>query len=189
MLLYLLPETFGMMIAGMLYEMIKAKSVSKAIARFFIYLLLLGLTLFLVLFPVSFILFFNSTEMPELNLFHSETADLILNYLNTEGSLLALIAMPFKVFKVSALMITAGSIILLMMKKFKEGSMFQGEGRVPFELKYVTFLTLGFVIGFLPAFLIGLMIEGSFPFVLLIVMRLYCEYMMTPKDHTILEES
>ena len=98
MLLYLLPEGIAIMLTGMLYEMYVAKSVSKAFGRFIVYLLLISLTVFLLLFPFSFTVIFNSSELPELNLFYSENADKIFVYLTQHNSIWGLFSMPLAIF-------------------------------------------------------------------------------------------
>lgn len=181
MLLYLLPEGIFMMLIGMGYEMVVSKSVSKAIARFFIYLLLIGLTVFLLMFPFSFTIFFNSAVFPDLNLFNSDNAETIYIYMSENDSFLGLALNLSDAFKNTIWFIVVGVLINFLPKKIKEGSIFIGAGHVPLELKYVSFMTIGFVIGMLPAFIIGFIIPGSFPFVLIIVMRFYTELMMESK--------
>jgi hypothetical protein len=182
MLLYLLPEGIGLMLVGMFYEMYMAKNVSKAIGRFFIYLILIGLTAFLLMFPLSFTIFLNSSQLPELNLFYSETAEAIFIYLSSHESLWSLVSMPFEVFGTTSLIVIGVSMATLLLSKIKAGSMFTGDTHVPYELKYVSFMCLGFLLGTLPAFLIGIMIPGSFPFVLVIVMRFYTEMMISSNE-------
>lgn len=184
MLLYLLPEGIAIMFLGMLYEIVVAKSISKAVGRFFVYIILLGLTAFLLMFPLSFILFLNSSQLPELNLFYSERADIIYTYLSKYDSLWELLLNSKAIFGYTFLLIFGGAVSSFLPNRIKEGSIFNGSGHVPFELKYICFMALGFVIGLLPAFLIGFLINGSFPFVLIIVMKLYTETMLTNGQKT-----
>ncbi|MEO9532755.1 MAG: hypothetical protein ABJG68_17170 [Crocinitomicaceae bacterium] len=89
--------------------------------------------------------------------------------------------MPFVVFGWSAVVILFASMINILFNRIKNGSIFTGPQRAPYELKYVSLMTLGFLIGAVPAFIIGKIIPGSFPFILIIVMKLYTQYMMTGK--------
>lgn len=180
MLLYLLPEGITIMSIGMFYELYVATSVSKAMGRFLVYAILISLTIFLLLFPFSFTIFLNSSVLPELNLFYSEDADKIFVYLSQNNSIWGLFEMPLALFGKTALIIVGVTVVNFLPIKRQEGSIFIGEGHVPYELKYVCFMTLGFLIGALPAFLIGMFIQGSFPFVLVIAMRLYTEIMLSP---------
>lgn len=181
MILYLLPECLGMMLMGVIYEMTISKSFSKAIGRFFVYVILIGLTLFLLSFPLGFTILLNSSSLPELDLFYSESAEQILIYLDSHDSWISLFKMPFVVFGWSAVAILFASMINILFIRIEKGSIFTGEQRVPYELKYVSFMVLGFLIGSVPAFIIGKIIPGSFPLILIIVMKLYTQYMMTDK--------
>ncbi|MGV6861375.1 MAG: hypothetical protein ACWA41_06360 [Putridiphycobacter sp.] len=184
MILYFVPEALGMMVVGMLYELITSTSISSFFKRFLLYLFFIGLTLFLIMFPFTWILFFNEPQLPELNLFYSETADKIYQYLDTKDSLIDLFTMPLDLFNIDTLIIFGLSMLHYLVLKIKMGSMF-GSGvsaRVPYELAYVSFMTLGFLIGALPAFIVGYFIPNGFTYVLIIIMKLYTNNTVYPQS-------
>lgn len=176
-LLYILPESLAMMLFAMLFELFQAKSFGKAVGRFFVYLIFIALTCFMLVFPLVFILFFNSTQLSELDLFHSETADQIYLILDIDSNYGSILPNMIDVMGFPGIIVFVLALSNFIFSKFKSGSMFKGNtSSVPYELKYVSFMTLGFLIGLLPAFIIGLIFYGSFPVVLIIIMRFYTEY-------------
>ena len=177
-IIYYSIEGMVMILMGLFFELITSKTIGTVFFRLFIYIILIGVVGFFLMIPFAFILFFNSDRLPELDLFYSEKVAMVANYLEATDNFLALFTFPFDVLGWGGLYFTLGVAANYLFNRFRNPRGGLGAETVPPELIYTSFMTLGFLIGLLPAFIIGMFIPGAFPFVLLLVMRIFTESQM-----------
>ena len=136
---------------------------------------MLAVILFFTMFPFAAILFLNKPALPELNLYYSPKAAAMYEFLDTSSiALTDLQALPNKLFGLWFLPFCLGVIANEVYKHWKKD--FDIMTEVSYEMMYSAFMCLGYLIAFLPAFLLHYIIPGSFPFTLVIGMRLFTEY-------------
>ena len=174
-IIYYSIEGMVMILMGLIFELITSKSISTVFFRLFIYAILIAVVGFFLMIPFAFILFFNSDRLPELDLFYSEKVAMVANYLESTDNFLALFTFPFDVLGWGGVYFTLGVAGSYLFNRFRNPRHGLGSETIPPELVYTSFMTLGFLIGLLPAFLVGIIIPGAFPYVLLLFMRVFTE--------------
>lgn len=178
MLLYLLPEVLVFILFGVLFEIFLSESIGAAIGRTILYTVVASLILVMVFIPISLVLYLNDSVQPALNLFHSERAFAIVNYMDHTYHWYDLYIYPIFTFKYPILIALILLVLPFAFKKFNEGSVIERNKKIPFEIRYVAYLSLGFLVAILPAYLLHFIWPAAFPFVVIIGMRIIASWLV-----------
>ncbi|MEM7181937.1 MAG: hypothetical protein AAF518_13555 [Spirochaetota bacterium] len=174
-ILYFVFEIIIVWSINTIFIVLRSGAINKAVGYFLLQLLMLAIILFFTMFPFTAILLLNKPVLPELNLYYSPKAAAMYEFLDTSSiSFSDLKALPTKLFGWWFFPFCFGVIANEIYKHWKRD--FDIMAEVSYEMMYSAFMCLGYLIAFLPAFLLHYIIPGSFPFALVIGMRIYTEY-------------